>query len=129
MKTFVLDTNVLLHDPEAMFSFGDNKVVIPMKVIEELDGFKTLNDERGRGARLISRRLDGLRSKGKLSDGITLDNGGILKIDIGHEVALPRELSMSKPDHYILGIALYYQQKGETAILITKDINLRMIEQ
>ena len=126
MKTFILDTNVLIHDPEAMFSFADNRVIIPMTVIEELDGFKRLNDERGRSARLISRRLDALRSKGKLSDGITLSTGGVLKIDIGHEVALPKELSMSKPDHYILGIALYYQQKGEKSILITKDINLRI---
>ena len=63
MKTFVLDTNVLLHDPEAVFSFADNKVVIPMTVIEELDTFKKLNDERGRSARLISRSLDKLRMK------------------------------------------------------------------
>jgi PhoH-like ATPase len=126
MKTFILDTNVLIHDPEAMFSFADNRVIIPMTVIEELDGFKRLNDERGRSARLISRRLDALRSKGKLSDGITLSTGGILKIEMGREVELPKELSMSKPDHYILGIALYFQQKGEKAILITKDINLRI---
>jgi PhoH-like ATPase len=58
MKTFVLDTNVLLYDPDAMLAFSDNKVVIPMTVIEELDSFKKLNDERGRSARLISRKLD-----------------------------------------------------------------------
>jgi len=126
MKTFVLDTNVLLHDPEAMFSFGDNKVVIPMKVIEELDGFKTLNDERGRGARLISRRLDGLRSKGKLSSGVKLKNGGTLTVEFDLQVQLPNELLLSKSDHHILGIAVQLQKKGEKVIFITKDINLRI---
>ena len=89
MKTFVLDTNVLIHDPESMFSFGNNRVVIPMAVIEELDGFKRLNDERGRSARMISRRLDRLRTKGKLSDGVKLKNGGTLVIELNHKDELP----------------------------------------
>ena len=76
IKSFVLDTNVLLHDPDSMFAFKDNKVVIPLTVIEELDNFKKLNDERGRGARLISRRLDDLRAKGKLTQGGPLKHGG-----------------------------------------------------
>lgn len=126
MKTFILDTNVLIHDPEAMFSFADNRVIIPMTVIEELDGFKRLPDDRGRGARLISRRLDALRGKGRLSEGVTLKSGGILKIELGHEAELPKELSMSKPDHAILGMAAYFKKNGEKAILITKDINLRI---
>ena len=111
MKTFVLDTNVLLHDPEAMFSFGDNRVIIPMTVIEELDGFKRLNDERGRGARLISRRLDELRSQGKLSSGVKLKNGGTLTIDLDLQVVLPNEFLLTKADHHILGIALQRQKK------------------
>ncbi|MFH1367784.1 MAG: PhoH family protein [Elusimicrobiota bacterium] len=126
MKTFVLDTNVLLHDPEAMFSFADNRVVIPMMVIEELDGFKRVNDERGRSARLISRRLDGLRSKGKISEGVPLKTGGTLKIELSHEVELPKDLIISKPDHNILSIAVYFQKKGDKVLLITKDINLRI---
>ena len=126
MKTFVLDTNVLIHDPEAMFSFDDNRVVIPMTVIEELDGFKRLNDERGRSARLISRRLDALRAKGKLSEGVKLKNGGTLVIEMDHQVELPKEFITPKADHHILGIALYLQSKGEKVIFITKDINLRI---
>ena len=126
MKTFVIDTNVLLHDPEAMFSFGNNKVVIPMTVIEELDTFKKLNDERGRNARLISRRLDGLRAHGKLSTGVPLKNGGTLIIVMDLEVALPCEFALSKADHHILGIAIQMQKKGENVIFITKDINLRI---
>lgn len=126
MKTFVLDTNVLIHDPEAMSSFADNCVIIPMTVIEELDNFKHLNDERGRNARLISRKLDSLRSKGKLSEGIKTKNGGIIRVDLSHDVELPKDLLMSKPDHSILGTALHLQKKGDKVILITKDINLRI---
>ncbi|MDD2523856.1 MAG: PhoH family protein [Endomicrobiia bacterium] len=125
-KSFVLDTNVLLHDPDSIFSFKDNKVVIPLTVIEELDSFKKLNDERGRSARLISRILDGLRDKGKLSQGVPLKNGGTLVIEMMRQVEFPKEFIVSKSDHQILSIALYLKQKGENVIFITKDINLRI---
>ncbi|MDR1952268.1 MAG: PhoH family protein [Elusimicrobiota bacterium] len=126
-KTFVLDTNVLLHDPDAMFSFGDNKVVIPMTVIEELDLFKKLNDERGRNARLISRKLDSLRIKGKLSLGVEIKHGGILKIEMLQGNAdLPKDFSTDKTDNTILSIALQLKKKRERVIFITKDINLRI---
>ncbi|MDR0399019.1 MAG: PhoH family protein [Endomicrobium sp.] len=127
MKTFVLDTNVLLHDPDSIFSFQDNKVVIPMTVVEELDSFKKSNDERGRSARLISRKLDALRSKGKLSDGVHTKNGGIIKIEMNrHEVELPVGFVEQKSDNQILSIALGLKQKVEKVIFITKDINLRI---
>jgi PhoH-like ATPase len=127
MKTFVLDTNVLLHDPDAIFSFQDNKVVIPMTVIEELDSFKKLNDERGRSARLISRSLDSLRTKGKLSEGVKIKNSGLLKIEMNHHDAdLPSDFAGQKSDNQILSIALSLKQKGEKVIFITKDINLRI---
>ncbi|MBI2362507.1 MAG: PhoH family protein, partial [Elusimicrobia bacterium] len=74
MKTFVLDTNVIIHDPEAMFAFEGSKVVIPLPVIEELDTFKRSNDERGRAARLVARTLDKLRVNGRLSDGVPLEH-------------------------------------------------------
>lgn len=109
-----------------MFAFPDDMVLIPMTVIEELDGFKRGNDERGRSARLISRRLDSLRACGKLSDGVKLKNGGMLKIELEHKVDMPSELPMSKADHHILGSALYYQGKGNIVVFITKDINLRI---
>ena len=64
MKTFVLDTNVILHDPMSMFSFEGSRVVLPLTVIEELDTFKRSNDERGRSARFVSRKLDELRKGG-----------------------------------------------------------------
>ncbi len=65
-KYFVLDTNVLLHNANALFMFKDNHVVIPFTVIEELDGFKKNNDDTGRNARQVIRHLDRLRRKGKL---------------------------------------------------------------
>jgi PhoH-like ATPase len=126
MKTFVLDTNVLIHDPEAIFTFKDNKIIIPMAVIEELDNFKHLNDERGRSARLVSRDLDALQRSGKLSEGVPLKNGGILKIEFGSKLDLPAEFLASKTDHQILSIALSHQKTGEKVIFVTKDINLRI---
>ncbi|MDR2772680.1 MAG: PhoH family protein [Elusimicrobiota bacterium] len=127
VKTFVLDTNVLLHDPEAMFSFDDNKVVIPMTVVEELDSFKRLNDERGRNARLISRKLDDLRAKGKLSEGVPIKKGGIIKIEmLSPSASLPKEFSPNKPDSMIILTALQIKNKNERVIFITKDINLRI---
>lgn len=128
MKTFVLDTNVLLHDPESMFSFKDNKVVIPMTVIEELDTFKKLNDERGRSARLISRSLDELRMIGKLSEGVKLKSGGIIKIEMSdnHTIELPKDFAGQKSDNQILSIAATLKKNGERVIFITKDINLRI---
>jgi PhoH-like ATPase len=79
-KTFVLDTNILLLDPLAIFKFDDNEVHIPLVCIEELDRFKKDQNENGRNARYFSRVIDDLRKKGSLVKGITLDNGGTLII-------------------------------------------------
>ncbi len=84
-KIFVLDTNVLLHDPRAIFSFEDNDVVIPIVVIEELDKFKKGVDEIGRNARQVSRILDEHRLKGKLSLGVQLEGGGNLRVELNHQ--------------------------------------------
>ena len=128
MKTFVLDTNVLLHDPDSLFSFKDNKVVIPIMVIEELDTFKKLNDERGRSARLVTRSFDELRMAGKLSEGVKLKSGGIIKIEMSDSSTadLPKDFSWQKSDNQILSIALTLKKKGERVIFITKDVNLRI---
>src|SRR3979409_618857 len=92
-KTFVLDTNVLLHDPEALSAFEENDVVIPLVVIEEIDSQKKRQDEVGRGARRVAHHLDDLRQLGKLSEGVPTPGGGLLRVaiqEIGGE--LPREL-------------------------------------
>ncbi|MDR1941287.1 MAG: PhoH family protein [Endomicrobium sp.] len=126
-KTFVIDTNVVLHDPDAIYAFKDNKVVIPMTVVEELDSFKKLNDERGRSARLIARTLDAFRMIGKLSDGVVIKDGGILKIEMNPtNLDLPPDFAGQKSDNQILSIALNLKQKGEKVIFITKDVNLRI---
>ena len=80
-KYFVLDTNVLLHNPESITSFDDNFVVLPMTVIEELDNFKRHNDELGRSARQVIRELTAC-GPGLAQDGVRMENGGILKITV-----------------------------------------------
>ena len=81
-KVFVLDTNVLLHDPKAIFHFQEHDVVIPIVVIEEVDHFKKDQSEIGRNARTVSRHLDRLREGGSLASGVKLENGGLLRVDV-----------------------------------------------
>ena len=78
-KFFVLDTNVLLHNSDAITCFADNTVVLPMTVIEELDKFKKNNDELGRNARRVIRTLDGLRGQGSLGRGVPTADGGTVR--------------------------------------------------
>ncbi|MDA8098793.1 MAG: PhoH family protein [Nitrospiraceae bacterium] len=129
-KIFVLDTNVLLHDPRAIFSFEDNDVIIPIAVIEELDRFKKGIDEMGRNARQVSRILDEFRTKGKLSQGVQLDKGGTLRVELNHVSPqhLPMELVASKGDNRILATALNlcHSHKEIPVVLVTKDTNLRI---
>ena len=85
-KNFVLDTNVLLHDPQSIFKFSDNQVIIPIYVLEEVDQFKKELSERGRNAREIARRLDQLRGNGsRLADGVPINDkgGGIIAMACG----------------------------------------------
>ncbi len=127
-KIFVLDTNVLLHDPRAIFSFEDNDVVVPIVVIEELDKFKKGIDEMGRNARQVSRILDEYRLKGKLSQGVQLESGGSLRVELNHQSSdkLPSELIPTKADNRILATALNLKHDGLPVILVTKDTNLRI---
>jgi len=127
-KVFVLDTNVLLHDPRAIFSFEDNDVVVPIVVIEELDKFKKGIDEMGRNARQVSRILDEYRQKGKLSQGVKLEGGGCLRVELNHQSPerLPSELIAAKADNRILATALNLKHDDLPVILVTKDTNLRI---
>ncbi len=129
-KIFVLDTNVLLHDPRAITSFQDNDVVIPIVVIEELDKFKKGIDEMGRNARQVSRILDELRQQGKLSQGVSLAGGGTLRVELNHQSPehLPNELIATKADNRILATALNLCKAEDCTpvILVTKDTNLRI---
>ncbi len=128
-KIFVLDTNVLLHDPKSIFAFEDNDVVVPIVVIEELDKFKKGVDEIGRNARQVSRILDEYRLKGKLSQGVKLEGGGNLRVELNHQSPerLPTELIAIKADNRILATALNLKHDdGLPVILVTKDTNLRI---
>jgi PhoH-like ATPase len=127
-KIFVIDTNVLLHDPRAIFSFEENDVIIPIVVIEELDKFKKGIDEIGRNARQVSRILDEFRQKGKLSQGVQLDGGGNLRVELNHQSPqhLPNELIATKADNRILATALNLKHDNLPVVLVTKDTNLRI---
>jgi PhoH-like ATPase len=128
-KTFILDTNVLLLDPLAINKFGpDNKVFIPLTVIEELDRFKKDQNDLGRNARYFSRLIDGFRSQGSLFKGVKLENGGTLQVSITKEYTGTANsgLKLDLNDNLILASALTLKEAGENVVLITKDINLRL---
>ncbi|MFN9628820.1 MAG: PhoH family protein [Cyanobacteriota bacterium] len=135
-KTFVLDTNVLLHDPLALTRFQDNAVVVPIEVVEEIDRFKRDPSEKGRNARQVSRLLDQLREKGNLADGVTIDaaSGGTLKVVFCRNETLeqlPPELKGGNGDNNILAVALEQRLQEVMGshlpvVLVTKDTNLRI---
>lgn len=127
-KNYVLDTNVLLHDPSAIYSFQDNDVIIPIYVIEEIDGFKRELSELGRSARQVSRNLDALRQQGTLSDGVPLPGGGRLFVQFTHR-KLPEEfVAQQQIDSLILAVAVDVRdsQPHTPTIFLTKDVNLRL---
>lgn len=120
-KYYLLDTNVLLGDPRALFSFQENHIIIPMIVLEELDRFKSHNDEIGRAARTVNRTLDELRSTGSLHDGVPLPGGGTLRV-ISSEPTPIKGLNYSKPDNLIIG----YASLDPKYILVSRDISVRI---
>jgi PhoH-like ATPase len=125
-KFFVLDTNVLLHNANALFMFDDNCVLIPFTVIEELDKFKKNNDDTGRNARQVIRHLDRLRNTGRLSEGVQWNgHGGLVKVDLG-EYEPPQALHDQSPDNNIITVAWHYMNAGQRTVFISKDINARI---
>jgi len=130
-KNFVLDTNVLLHAPEALTSFEENTVIVPIYVIEEVDQFKKDLSELGRNARQVSRILDDLRRNGRLVDGVPIEGteGGTLRVAFTRE-ELPPEFALSShtADNRILATALEIQRQSPDVplVFISKDINLRI---
>ncbi len=127
-RIFVVDTNVLLHDPRALFCFQEHDVVIPMTVIEEIDKFKRDQNELGRNARTISRYLDELRQRGSLRDGVPLDGGGVLRVDYAtHSPDLPIAWGAETNDNRILRTVLRLQRDHAGNIaFITRDTNMRL---
>lgn len=129
VKNYILDTNVLLHDPNSILNFEDNHVMIPIDVIEEIDGFKRQSTELGQNARAVSRCLDELRAKGPLSDWVPLSNGGRLRI-VFHERGANGSIDFGKNtvDSRILSLAhaIYKANPDVPTVLVSKDINLRI---
>jgi PhoH-like ATPase len=126
-KRFLLDTNVLLHDPKSIEVFADNEVIIPIPVLDELDHAKTRPDEVGRNARSVIRRLDELRTLGSLNAGVRLPSGSIIRVELNHRAVLPPTLSDSV-DNRLIRTAMGLQQESPEVpiIVVTKDINLRV---
>lgn len=129
-KKFILDTNVLLHDSQAMYKFDDNEVVIPITVIEEIDSFKKDLNEVGRNARQVSRQLDELRQVGGLTQGVPLENGGRLRVVLfakNYAEKLPPGLKAEREDNRILSIAVAEMENCDSPVVfVTKDTNLRI---
>jgi PhoH-like ATPase len=127
-KNYILDTNVLLHDPNCLLCFEDNNVLLPIEVIEEIDRFKRESTELGQNARSVSRRLDGLRTTGRLSEGVDLPNGGRLRIIVHKSKLAQNGRTSDSVDNRILTAALSISRaepKSQT-VLVSKDINLRI---
>ena len=127
-KIFILDTNVLIHDPKAMFSFTGAHVGIPATVLEELDQFKGEGTERGRNSRQAIRYLDELREHGSLRDGVTLEGDGTLQILFYDDTKLEKTplIRSATEDNTILLTALAMKQEGYEVIFISKDLNARV---
>src|ERR671920_1523632 len=103
IKTFVVDTNVLLHNPNALFLFAEHEVVIPFDVIEELDKFKAGTDDLGRNARTVIRHLDELRQKGNLSEGVAVEQtGGSVRVVLEEDQQLCAGLTANTADNRII---------------------------
>jgi PhoH-like ATPase len=141
VKTFVLDTNVLLHDPQSIFNFEENNLAIPVEVLEELDAIKgEQSTERGRNARRVHRILQELLPNTRsMHEGVELPNGGALSVIINPYLADPSRKSpamdrlrailpdLSKKDNRIIAAALFVQEEyPPPTILVTKDVNVQL---
>jgi PhoH-like ATPase len=131
-KNYVLDTNVLLHDPNAMYGFEDNNVVIPIYVLEEIDTFKKDLSELGRNARQVARQLDACREQvaGGLSKPVPLEHGGTVRVALGSRsfISPEQKIDSRKMDHLIMEVALEIRNEDSATptILVTKDVNMRI---
>ena len=127
-KYYVLDTNVLLYSPQAIFAFNEHTVVIPEVVLEELDRFKSEATERGAHSRQISRIIDQLRTQGNLLTGVPLNNqGGILRIETNClQTSLPFYWDRAKADNRILQVCKGLAEEDLPTVLVSRDTNMRV---
>ena len=127
-KNYVLDTNVLLHDARAIYSFADNNVIIPIYVLEEVDTFKKDQSELGRNARQVARLLDEHRSSGGLSKKQPLPNGGTVRVALARNAPKNPSSDSRSMDQRIIEIALEIRDEDPKTptVLVTKDVNMRV---
>ncbi|HIS47675.1 MAG TPA: PhoH family protein [Candidatus Scybalocola faecigallinarum] len=128
VKTYVLDTNVLIQAPYALECFEDNQVILPVVVLEELDKLKNAEGEKGYNARTAIRFLEEHRLKGNLLEGVALENGGSLKVETNFvNVELPPDMPEDRMDNRILKVCLGLMEKNQNpVVLVTKDLLLRV---
>ncbi len=126
-KTFVIDTNVLLHDPESMVKFPRNQVVIPIAVLEELDKLKRFPD-LGKNSREVIRQLDSLKKigTGNLHTGVKLENGATIRILLEMKTDFKYNFSLTINDNRILMAAYQLQEQGEKVVFVSKDFAARV---
>lgn len=126
--TFLLDTNVLIHDPDAIIKFPNSNVVISLIVLEELDKMKRLPSELGKNSRAVIRSLSALKKlgKGNFSKGIKLENGAIVRIQLEEKSQTTYQFSLGISDNRIILAALYLQEKGENVVFVSKDFAARI---
>ena len=129
-KTYVLDTSVYLTDSNCINSFVNNDIVIPLKVLEEIDKHKKRQDSVGSQARSIIRNLDALRDKGSLSKGVRIDKGmGLVRVSSYNPLCLPDDLDLEDSDNQIIATALSEQEvapKSRKVVVVSRDINMRV---
>lgn len=129
-KIYILDTNVLMYDPKALFAFDDNEVIIPLIVLDELDKHKTGNSQAAKHARMTIRLLDELRALGSIHEGVLTERGGSIKVELNHVNRVPGDLDPNRADNRLIGVALSIKEENESTgkkvTVITKDINLRV---
>lgn len=134
VKTFVLDTSVIIHDPEAVYQFGEHNIVVPLAVISEVDGFKTGNDQKGYNAREFSRFLDQLKEEHKtLTELVPVPEPATGMICLsaanGYLKQLPPELDERNKDRQIIATALKWKKEhpDHHTVLVSKDTNVRLL--
>lgn len=127
-KTFVIDTNVLLYDPESITKFPKQKIVIPVTVLEELDKMKRFPNELGKNSREVIRFLDSLKTigEGNLHSGVKLPNGSSIKIQLEMKVENSHSFALSLNDNRIIMAAYYLFEKGEQVVFVSKDFAARI---
>jgi len=125
-KNYILDANILIHDPYSIFQFADNTVIIPVGVIGELDRFKKEPTDRGFSARAVVRLLDELRNGQSLASGVTLENGGHLRVYCEPDRVLSGGTEPADTEILRVARTIKEAEHGTPVVIVTKDINLRI---